>query len=115
MNDKKKSYVLSFRLDKSDHQNYLEKVKSSGYKRSEFFRNIVIKNKTQVIHKADAIQIIYHHNKMGNNLNQIAYKLNAAFLNGKISEKLFQQNLKALNEINNEQRNIINLILYTKD
>lgn len=115
MNKMAKKHVLAFRLDESDYNKYLDKINNSGYKKSEFFRDIVLKNKTKVIHKQDAIQVIYHHNKMGNNLNQMAYKLNKAFLSGIISSKLFEENLKLLNEIKNNQRNIIDLLLYVKE
>ena len=52
---------------------------------------------------------------MGNNINQIAYKLNKAFLEKKITSDLFKMNLIALTKIKDEQRHIIDLLLYTKD
>lgn len=111
---KNKSYVLSFRLDENDYHKYLEKIKASGYKKSEFFRNVVLKNKTKVINKNEAIKIIYHLNKMGNNLNQQTHGLNKAFAMNKISSGLFEQNLKSLNFLLRQQRTIIDLLLYAK-
>ncbi|MBY0379151.1 MAG: MobC family plasmid mobilization relaxosome protein [Burkholderiales bacterium] len=106
---------IKFRISEEDYLIYLDKVKKSGFNRSEFFRNIVLKNKTKVVNKNDAIEVIYHLNKMGNNLNQIAYKLNKAFLENKITHDVFDRNLFALNKIIDEQKNIIDLLLYAKD
>ena len=106
---------IKFRLSEEDYNNYLNKDTKSGFNRSEFFRNIVLKNKTKVVNKNDAIEVIYHLNKMGNNINQIAYKLNKAFLEKKITPDLFKMNLIALTKIKDEQRHIIDLLLYTKD
>ena len=106
---------IKFRLSEEDYNNYLTKVAKSGFNRSEFFRNVVLKNKTKVVNKNDAIEVIYHLNKMGNNLNQIAHKLNKAFLEKKITLDLFKINLIELSKIQDEQRHIIDLLLYAKD
>ena len=93
----------------------LQKIIDSGYSKSKFFRDIALKNKTTVVRKEDSIQIIYHHNKMGNNLNQIAHGINKAILGGNVSEELFVKFLGELNLIKNQQRNIIDLLLYAKN
>ncbi len=106
---------VTFRLTEEECNKFQENVKQSGYNQSEFFRKIVLTNKTKIVNKQDLIKIIYHLNKMGNNLNQQTHNLNKAFLTGNISESLFQHNLKVLNEIRNEQRLLVNLLLYAKE
>ncbi|HFP1355966.1 TPA: molybdopterin-guanine dinucleotide biosynthesis protein MobC, partial [Escherichia coli] len=43
--------------------------------------------------------LVYHFNKAGNNLNQLAYKVNSAFLMGRISESLYVKVLNCLVDI----------------
>lgn len=84
---------ISFRLTAADHTAYLEKVEASGMKSSEFFRDCVLGNKTQVIarpkYSADKDRIIYLFNKASNNMNQLAHKANAAHLAGSVSEATY--------------------------
>ena len=112
---KQKSYVVSTRLNEDDYKIYLDKINNSGYKKSNFLREVILKNKTKVVNRKDAIHVLYHLNKMGNNLNQQAHVLNKAWLMGTISEEIFVQNLRSLNEIKMLQRNLIDLILYAEE
>lgn len=84
---------VSFRLTAADHAAYLEKVEASGMKLSDFFRDCVLGNKTQVIARpkssADKERIIYLFNKASNNMNQLAHKANAAHLAGNVSEATY--------------------------
>ena len=112
---KDKTQVWSFRLSQEESEKMLDKIQQSGYSKSEFFRDIALKNKTKVIAKEDTIKIIYHHNKMGNNLNQIAHGINKALLSGQINDELFRQMLRELNLIKQQQRNIVELLLYSKE
>lgn len=107
--------IVKFRISENDYAHYLDKVKASGFNQSEFFRTAILKNKTTVVRKEDSIKIIYHHNKMGNNINQVAYGINKALLSGRISEELFAKFLGELNLIKTQQRNIIDLLLYAKN
>lgn len=85
---------VSFRLTAADHAAYLEKVEASGMKSSEFFRDCVLGNKTQVIARpkssAEKDRIIYLFNKASNNMNQLAHKANAAHLAGSVSEDTYK-------------------------
>lgn len=84
---------ISFRLTAADHAAYLEKVEASGMKSSDFFRDCVLGNKTQVIARpkssADKDRVIYLFNKASNNMNQLAHKANAAHLAGSVSEATY--------------------------
>lgn len=78
--------TISFRLSIPDHAAYLAKAKSAGVKPSDFFRDAVLNNKTQVIARTpssdDKRQLIYFFNKASNNMNQLAHTANAANLTG---------------------------------
>jgi len=91
---------VSFRLTGADHAAYLLKVEASGMKSSEFFRDCVLSNKTQVIARSKASvekdQIIYLFNKTSNNMNQLAHKVNAAHLAGSVSEATYADILAEL-------------------
>jgi len=77
---------VSFRLTAADHAAYLAKVEASGLKPSEFFRECVLQNRTQVVARvptsSDKRRLLYLFNKTGNNMNQLAHAANAAELAG---------------------------------
>lgn len=80
------SKPVAFRLTEADHAAYLEKVEASGLKPSEFFRECVLQNRTQVVARVqpsgDKRRLLYLFNKASNNLNQLAHRANAAELAG---------------------------------
>ncbi|KWN79235.1 mobilization protein [Burkholderia ubonensis] len=80
----------AFRLSESDWKSYCERVCVSGLTPSEFFRQCVLTNRTQIIARArasgDRKQLLYAVNKIGNNLNQLAHGANTAHLAGRVSE-----------------------------
>lgn len=77
---------VSFRLTDADHAAYLAKVEASGLKPSEFFRECVLQNRTQVVARvptsSDKRRMLFLFNKTSNNMNQLAHALNAAELAG---------------------------------
>ena len=80
---------VSFRLTEADYAAYLAKVGASGMKPSEFFRDAVLTNRTQVVARvqpsSDKRRLIYLFNKASNNLNQLAHTANAAELAGTVT------------------------------
>ena len=72
---------IAFRLSDADRAVYLEKVNRSGLTQSEFFRQAVLTNRTQVIARpvasVDRKRLLYIFNKTSNNLNQIAHRLHS--------------------------------------
>ncbi|WP_223247456.1 hypothetical protein [Sulfuriferula sp. AH1] len=86
---KEPTRTVSFRLTLPDHAAYLAKANAAGVKPSEFFRDAVLTNRTQVVARAqpssDKRRLIYLFNKASNNLNQLAHTANAAELAGTVT------------------------------
>ena len=95
--------AVSFRLTAADHASYSEKVKASGLKPAAFFREVVLTNRTQIIARQpaspDKQRLIYHANKAGNNLNQLAHRANAAHLAGQVDDSTYTAILSELQAI----------------
>lgn len=92
---------VAFRLTEADHAAYLVKVEASGLKPSQFFREAILTNKTQVIARpkpsADYGRLVYLINKASNNINQLAHRANADHQAGKVSEATYTGILAELN------------------
>jgi hypothetical protein len=101
--DSELSKVASFRLTEADYAAYRKKFESSGLTQSEFFRQCVLTNRTQVIAVSRASpekqRLLYLFNKSGNNLNQLAHRANADHLEGKLSETTYLAILDQLDAI----------------
>ena len=105
---------VSFRMTEQDFQTYEKKVRLSGLCKSDFFRDAVITNKTEVINTSPVKEVVVHEhrysaedrkqhrqliatiNRVGNNINQLAHKANAAHLAGQLSDELFDRMLYEL-------------------
>jgi len=91
---------VSFRLTAADHAAYLTKVDASGLKPSEFFRDAVLTNRTQIVARPKASpergRLLYLFNKTSNNINQLAHRANADHLAGVISEATYTRILTDL-------------------
>lgn len=94
---------IAFRLSEADRAVYLEKVAASGLTQSEFFRQAVLTNRTQVIARPkasdDRKRLLYVFNKTSNNLNQLAHRANSEHVRGKLSEATYEQMLDQLQMI----------------
>ena len=88
------SRPVSFRLSAPDFLAYQGKVQASGLSASDFFRECVLTNKTQVLSRPkaspDRKRLLYLVNKTSNNINQLAHRANSEHLAGKLSEKSFE-------------------------
>lgn len=109
---KRLARAVSFRLTNIDYAAYQKKVEASGLSPSAFFRDCVLKNKTQVIAKTKASEdkqhLIYLFNKASNNLNQLAYKSNSAHLSGKVSDDTYSEILLELQHISRYMKSVLN-------
>ena len=90
---KEPTRTVSFRLTLPDHATYLAKASAAGVKPSEFFRDAVLTNRTQVVARvqpsSDKRRLIYLFNKASNNINQLAHRANSDHLAGVISEDTY--------------------------
>jgi hypothetical protein len=91
---------IAFRLSPADREAYLAKVAESGLTQSEFFRQVVVANKTTVVAKpkasVDRKRMLHIFAKTSNNLNQIAHRANSEHVQGKLSEATYDQLLYQL-------------------
>jgi len=102
---------VSFRLTAADHAAYLAKVEASGMKPSEFFRDAVLENKTQIIARPKASpergRLLYLMNKASNNINQLAHRANVDHLAGVISEATYNRIISELHMMSHYMKAII--------
>jgi CRISPR/Cas system CSM-associated protein Csm3 (group 7 of RAMP superfamily) len=96
----KKTRVLHFRLTEADFAEFDEKLKQTGMTASEFFRDVFLNSKITFNVKqakpVDYHRLVFIYNKAGNNINQLAHKVNADHRGGLISESV---HLKWLNKL----------------
>lgn len=97
--------VFSFRLPKSVADWWEEKIARSGFaNKSEFFRQAVQENKTEVIAKPvatrNAKRAVFLLAKASNNLNQLAYRANSDHLAGKLTKDTYTSILDQLHRLN---------------
>lgn len=98
------SKPVSFRLPISVRDAYLNKCAAANLSPSDFFREYVLTNKTQVIAQqpkasADRRRLLFLVNKSSNNLNQLAHRANSDHLAGKLSEEAYEAILQGLEQI----------------
>ena len=103
---------VSFRLTTSERLAYLEKCQAAGLSPSDFFRECVLTNRTQIIAKpktsADTRHLLYLFNKTSNNMNQLAHRANADHLAGTLSESTYEGILYNLEQISRYLKAAIN-------
>lgn len=84
---------ISTRLTDAERKVFAEKVAASGLSQSEFLRECVLTNRTQIVARppasVDRKRVVFVVNKTGNNLNQMAHVANHARLAGTLREDLF--------------------------
>lgn len=99
---------VSFRLTEADHAAYLAKVRSSGLTPSEFFRDAVLTNRTQVVAVDREVrrQILFLVAKASNNLNQLAHRVHTDHVAGKVGEATYLSVLGELEALAAELREV---------
>lgn len=85
------SRSVAFRVTQRDFVAYKKKFEAAGVSQSQFFRNYVLANKTQVIAKAPspatAERAVFLLSKASNNLNQLAHRAHVAHLTGVLTSE----------------------------
>lgn len=80
------SRSVAFRVTQRDFVAYKKKFECAGVSQSQFFRNYVLSNRTQVVAKApspsSAERAVFLLSKASNNLNQLAHRAHLAHLKG---------------------------------
>jgi hypothetical protein len=102
--DEKLNHTIAFRLTDRDFVNYRTKFSASGLNQSEFFREHVLNNTTQVVARlavsTDARRAVFLLQKASNNVNQLAHRANAEHLSGALSENTFSAIVGQLQQLN---------------
>ena len=97
------SRPVSFRLAEADFLAYQAKCAEAGLSPSDYFRECVLTNRTQIVAKpkasADTRRLLYLFNKASNNMNQLAYRANTDHLAGKLSESTYEGILYNLEQV----------------
>jgi len=92
--------VRGFRLTEEVSTALDEKCRSAGLTPSEFIRECVLSNRTQVVARAkaskDKLRLLFLFNKASNNINQIAHRANEAHAMKKIDALLYRTLLGSL-------------------
>lgn len=88
---------LKISMDESLHQTSKEKAKELGISLSELVRQFLKNGK--VIEKKDDKALLYHLNKIGNNINQIARKINSEKSYRAIDSTIYTMLLKVKKDI----------------
>ncbi|WP_233890092.1 plasmid mobilization protein [Paraburkholderia flagellata] len=91
---------IAFRLTDEDREAYLAKVDQSGLTQSEFFRQAVLENRTQIVARqrptVDRKRLLFIVSRAGNNINQLAHRANAEHVKGKLTEATYERLLDEL-------------------
>lgn len=102
--DEKLSHTVAFRLTDGDFLRYKRKFAASGFNQSEFFREHVLSNTTQVVARpvvsVDTKRTVFLLQKASNNLNQLAHRVNSEYLTGLVSEHTYVAILDQLQQLN---------------
>jgi len=98
-----KQKQIAVRLDNKTLQKLHELQKKTGLTQSELFRQFIVKGKVTCSKKysdEDILFLIGAINKVSNNLNQIALKLNIAYKKNNLGEIQYDKLLNELASIN---------------
>lgn len=102
--EEKLNHTVAFRLTDGDFLRYKRKFSASGFKQSEFFREHVLCNTTQVVARPvasiDSRRAVFLLQKASNNVNQLAHRANSEYLTGQISEHTYVAILDQLQQLN---------------
>ncbi|WP_426400884.1 plasmid mobilization protein (plasmid) [Ralstonia sp. R-29] len=97
------SKPMSFRLSEADREAYLAKVAASGLTPSEFFRQAVLTNRTQVVARLKATphreRLLFIFSKTSRDIEQLARQACADHERGTLSEEAYMQMLDRLQYI----------------
>lgn len=113
----KKDIQVAIRFSKEEFEPLEKIIKKGGWSNAKFLRMIIL-NQVNVHdytpkENEKINRLLFYFNKTSNNLNQIAKQLNAAHIEGKLTEKKLMIGLNELIKINENFHYGIKLV--TKD
>jgi hypothetical protein len=108
------SKKVTIRLTSEDYDRFINKVIISGYNQSVYARNALLGDKVTIIAKDNIKELLRQINMMGNNINQLAYRVNLDNINGKTSNDTYKSILKGLLAIESKLDALVALNLYSK-
>jgi len=85
---KQKDVRITIRVNEKQSEKLKQIAEESGYSVSEVLRDFISQDK-QIIKKEDTQALISQINKIGNNLNQIAFRINSDNLKNKINNETY--------------------------
>ena len=94
--------IMHFRVTKEVRERFDEKYKQSNLSMSEFLRKLLDERKENVTIVArpkmtgDKRRLLFLANKISNNINQLAHKVNSHHLSGLINDKTYEDVLRSL-------------------
>ena len=94
MNDK--IYKLTIRMKEKDYRHLEKEVKRTGLSKQSYFLKLLWGIQPRETPPADFLSILTALNRIGNNLNQIAFKANAA---GLIDAADYRENVRWLRSV----------------
>lgn len=110
----KKDVVITFRLSKDEFEPFEKLLEKSNKTKSKFFREIFLSKQKNINitfnerKPIDYFTILRVINKSGNNINQIAKRLNYAVKNGIISKAIYLKGINLLININDNLKRHLN-------
>lgn len=99
--------MVGLRLTEVDHAELMAKCRNAGLTPSEFMRDYVLRNRTQVVARSgppstDMRRVLFLWGKASNNINQLAHRANFDHLTGHVSEATYRHILGELDAISRQ-------------
>ena len=86
--------TLSFRVVQTCKNDFIRQSKESGLTQSEFLRELLQNRKATIVARPkksqDKKRLLFLFNKTSNNINQLAYRVNADHLEGRNTDSTYQ-------------------------
>lgn len=91
---KEPTVIIQTRLKPKDYEIFADKVKNAKISTSAFLRECVLTNKTEFIVMKDVMdnqrKLLYLVNKLSNNMNQIAHRINSDHQKGRLRSEQYE-------------------------
>lgn len=95
---------VSFRLGQEDYEEFADKAKRSGLSQADFFRKVVLENRTEIIAQPRRDQdyglILFVLNRIDNELQKLTSCIAKGFALGDLTSSQYDALLEALGDLN---------------